>query len=599
MKRCLLLAMLAVSLVSRGAETNAPSPNYWTMGKPGHPPAGLEVSLVADRTNYFLGETILLHYRIHNASTNSFKISVGGDYGGSTRADRFIVAAVSADGKPVADPTPLMRNFGGGLMPGGEIKPGEDWFEKVWVLEYCRFNAPGIYTIHAFHDLGFGEKTTSDSRETACTIQLRAPSEAEAGAILVEAENAKPDYGSTCGKKGEARLDYHCLRWPTFLKPLQQRAQTGNENALEGMASIRTLDATRALVQLLEQTNTTFAAKAARTLEVRLPHPDGDFSGPWGKERRQFIIEGAWDKSFSRPVREGCVRLLAQKERGDFLLAVSLLRLIGTTNELPALKRALAFAVVQTNAEYLADIHYPAPIRVCDSLAGTLLGLDAKFADRLDPDESPEHLLLYLDQHGGADKTFSEADVKFFSRALKHELPYLRMKALENLPKEIPAALESDVTRCLTDANIGVQNYAFLAAQRMRNPAHRGIALKVLQSTKDEWLRGNAQQLADKYAARYEIAMAWCAHLVPPKDVNDYTLHDALRHLLEMTTGRLSGGGGFYPSFTAKDAEALRGRWEKFLTENKGAINAGTIFTNSPTGVPAHLLPSGWSLNPR
>ena len=267
MKASLLFAMLAVLLVSRGAQTNAPLPNYWAMGQPGHSPAGLEVSLVADRTNHFLGENILLHYRIHNASTNSFKISVGGDYRGSTRADRFTVTAYSTDGKPVADPTPWMRNFGGGLMPGGEIKPGEDWFEKVWVIEYCRFDAPGTYTIHAFHDLGFGEKTASDPRETSCTIQLRAPSEAEAEAILVEAENAKPDDGSTWGKKGEARLDYRCIRWPRFLQPLQKRAQSGNDNALEGIASIRTADATRALVKLLEHTNPLSRPRQRRRLK--------------------------------------------------------------------------------------------------------------------------------------------------------------------------------------------------------------------------------------------------------------------------------------------------------------------------------------------
>ena len=167
-------------------------------------------------------------------------------------------------------------------MPNSEIKPGEDWFEKVWVIEYCRFDAPGTYTIHAFHDLGFGEKAASDPRETSCIIQLRAPGEAEAEAILVAAENATPDYGPTWGKEGEARLDYHCIRWPTFLKPLQKRAQAANDKALEGIASIHTLDATRALVQLLELTNTAFTAKAAQALEVRLPHPDSDFNGPWG-----------------------------------------------------------------------------------------------------------------------------------------------------------------------------------------------------------------------------------------------------------------------------------------------------------------------------
>jgi hypothetical protein len=597
MKAIFIFFALMAAGLCRGAETNAQFDNFGTQGKPGKVPAGLEVSLVADKTNFFLGENILLHYRIHNASSNTLKISVGGDYRGSTRADRFTVTAVSGDGIPVADPTPFMRNFGGGLMPNSDIKPGEDWFENVWVIEYCRFDAPGSYTIHSFHDLGFGEQMAADPRETSCTIQLRAPSEAEAEAILAEAETAKPNYGSTWGKKGEARLDYKCIRWPAFLEPLERRAQRGNSDALEGITSIRTLDATRALVRLLEHTNIAFAAQAAQQLEVRLLHPESDFTGPWGKERRQFVMGSVWDESLGQPVREFCVRLLLRKERGGILTATSLLRLIGTTNEMPALKQALAYAVVQTNAEYLSDIHYPAPIRVCDALAGTLAGLEAKIADKFDPDESPENLLLYLDQHGGADKAFSDADVRFFHKAMRHDLPFLRMKALENLPKEIPAALEDDITHCLSDNNLGVQNYAFLAAPRMQNPAHRDIALAVLKSADDEWLRQNAQQLADKYGARYESAMAWCAHLVAPKDINDYTLHNALGDLLHMTTGRYSGGGPFYPSFTDKDAKALRERWEKFLTENRNQINAGKTFTNQPTGVPSDLIPPGWTLN--
>jgi len=297
-------------------------------------------------------------------------------------------------------------------------------------------------------------------------------------------------------------------------------------------------------------------------------------------------------------VREFCVRLLRQKERGGILTATSLLRLIGTTNELPAMKQALAYAVVQTSAEYLSDIRYPAPIRVGDALAGTMLGLDPRIADKFEPEESAENLLLYLDQHGGADKTFSDAEVRCFSKAMKSDLPYLRMKALENLSKEIPAALGDEITHCLSDNNLGVQNYAFLAAQRVRNPAHRDIALAVLKSADDEWLRQSAQQLADKYGSRYESAMAWCAHLVAPKDNNDYTMHDTLRELLLMTAGRNSGGGGFYPSFTDQDAKTLRERWEEFLTENRNQINAGKTFTNLITGVPADLIPPGWTLNP-
>ena len=180
-------------------------------------PTGIKISLENDKTNYFLGENILLYYRIENTGSNGFKISVGGDYRGSTRADRFKVTATSAAGKPVADPTPDMKNFGGGLMPNSEIKPGSNWFENVHVIEYCRFDEPGTYTIHAFHDLGFGEKRAADPREVSMTINLQAPTEERARAILVEDETVKTYHGNTWGQKGEARVDYHCIRWPAFL----------------------------------------------------------------------------------------------------------------------------------------------------------------------------------------------------------------------------------------------------------------------------------------------------------------------------------------------------------------------------------------------
>src|SRR5262245_3699926 len=79
-------------------------------------PEGIKVTLVTERTQYFLGENILLQYRITNTGAGPFKISVGGDYRGSTRADRFMVtAATSPGGQPVPDPTPGMKNWGGGL----------------------------------------------------------------------------------------------------------------------------------------------------------------------------------------------------------------------------------------------------------------------------------------------------------------------------------------------------------------------------------------------------------------------------------------------------------------------------------------------------
>ena len=200
-------SLLVTFLLAGVCHAQTDDGSFWHGSGQHELPDGIRINLESDRTNYFLGENIVLYYHITNGASNAFKISVGGDYRGSTRPDRFKVRAVSADAKPVADPTPGMRNFGGGFMSGSEIRQGTNWYEHVHVIEYCRFDGPGIYDVHAFHDLGFGKKRAADSRDVSMTIRLQAPSEEQAEAILVADETAKPYYGSTWGQKGEVRLE--------------------------------------------------------------------------------------------------------------------------------------------------------------------------------------------------------------------------------------------------------------------------------------------------------------------------------------------------------------------------------------------------------
>jgi hypothetical protein len=589
MKKIFVAGWLVYALARIWATADQPE-EHWMWGS-NDLPAGIKITLESDRTNYFLGENILLYYHIENTGSNAFKISVGGDYRGSSRADRFKVTATAADGKPVTDPTPVVMNFGG-LMPNSEIKPGSNWFESIHVIEYCRFDEPGSYTIHAFHDLGFGKKHDVEPRETSMTIKLQAPTEEQARAILVEDETAKPYNGNTWGQKGEARLDYHCLRWPTFLQPLIERAQNGHQNAVEGIASIHTLEATRALVDLL---SSEIPKQAAAFLEWRLPHSTNEFQGNWGEMRRQLFVENAWDDTFAPPVRAFALQLLARTSHADFLLATKLLRRIGTQREVPALMKAIEFAVTQTNAEFLADISYPSPIRVCDALLGTVLAIDTNLNLSADEIRTAGQSLLFIARHSGGERALTKDEAAAFAKLMRHKLPYVRMKALENLPKEIPPLLAELVTERMTDSNVGVQNYAFLAAERMQEPRHCDIALAVLKSTTDDqWLGSAAHRLALKYGARYECAMGWASRLVVPKDINDYATHRALQHLFEITVGR-GPNGGFTPRLDPASAQALRERWEKFLTANKNRIQAGHTFQLGDKDMPADLLPGGWN----
>jgi len=371
---------------------------------------------------------------------------------------------------------------------------------------------------------------------------------------------------------------------------LIERARNGNQDALAGIASIRTLDATRALVNLLGYTNTAFALQAATHLEVRLPHSTNEFQGPWGEINKQSFVGNAWDEKLGLPVRDFSLQLLKSTNRSDLLVASALLKRIGTQREAPSLLKALEFAVIQTNAEFLADIRYPPPIRVCDSLLGTAMTINSNLNVSAGNIQTPGQALLFIAKHGGSGRVLTKKDEATFAKFLNHPLAYVRMKALESLPNEITASLTEIVTKCMTDPNVAVQNYAFAAAKRMQEPQHVEIALAVLKSSGDQWLRWAAQDIAMKYGARYECAMAWASRLRASGGAVDGAAGDAMDRLFRILIGpnaRNLSVSLDVPKNTP-DAEKLWNRWEEFLTANKDKIEAGYEF--QPNELPAANL---------
>jgi hypothetical protein len=152
------------------------------------------------------------------------------------------------------------------------------------------------------------------------------------------------------------------------------------------------------------------------------------------------------------------------------------------------------------------------------------------------------------------------------------------MKALEVLPEKIPSSLNDVITRCMTDSNLGVQNYAFLAALRMELPAHRDIALAVLKSEDDEWLQRSAIEIALKCGGRFDCAMVLASRLAPAKDINDYSPHRTIQNLFEIVVGKKTSGQLSKPN-NAEEANGMRQQWREFLSENKAKLDSGYQFT--------------------
>ncbi|KKL24371.1 hypothetical protein LCGC14_2415990, partial [marine sediment metagenome] len=117
---------------------------------------GVKLQLVLDKDEFFLGENVLLHYRISNGGDAPFTIDMGGDgrTPGANRPLRFKVVATDARGKAVEDPFPAPMNMGGHGGPR-KLKPGEVFWESLALMRYCDFQKPGTYTVRVYHDLGW------------------------------------------------------------------------------------------------------------------------------------------------------------------------------------------------------------------------------------------------------------------------------------------------------------------------------------------------------------------------------------------------------------------------------------------------------------
>src|SRR4051794_34729244 len=79
-------------------------PESWSENNSTPRPAGAEIALETDRTEYWIGENVLVHFVVKNTGAEPFAISTGGDYRGAPRHLRFQVTAVDEQGREAEDP---------------------------------------------------------------------------------------------------------------------------------------------------------------------------------------------------------------------------------------------------------------------------------------------------------------------------------------------------------------------------------------------------------------------------------------------------------------------------------------------------------------
>jgi len=575
----LFVAVLAVAL--------AANLDLYGGGKPPVPP-GARVVLELDKTEFFLGENVLVHYRLENLGKAPFQVEYGGDYRFASRHLRFQVTATGPDGKAVDDPDPS-GFYMGGLGGTFEVKPGESYVQSLPLTRYCRFEAPGTYTLRVKHDLGWKEEGGARKvpvGETKLTLVMPTPDQARD--VVVAMDRLPKDTGGMAGKKSDPYPDFTALGYAVYLPLLVDRAEAKSADALAGLGTIAEPEATRALIRLTGHRDAKFALDAARTLNDRLPDPELEGKlGPRNvfdnarKAARLRLSGRSWRAGFAPEVRARARTLLAARGVDEVGCGAFMIECVGTPDDLPDLIAALDRAVTQTAEKAREQGIYPVPRGDCQELLRAARMLVLRGVTVPDSPKSPGEAALWLTALKERPAFRPVGWEGVFLDLLAHKIHYLRSLALVSLAEPVPPSVAGPLADRLpglvADPDVDVQIAACTLAGKMKAVGAKGSVLKVLTTVgPDDWLATTATDAAGELGALPEALEIWADRLGEPG-----MAVPAITALIRVA--RYTGGYGFDGAVADDEALALRPRWRAFLREHREAIATGRRF---PAGGP-------------
>lgn len=575
-----VLLFIALQTLCIIPQITAGQPSMWELNAKRPVPAGAKVTLEIDRPEYFLGENVLVHFTLENTGDQPFEADFGGDYRGATRALRFKVTAVDESGQLVEDPD-TSEFCGGGFGGPRQLKPGDRFSESLPLMRYCRIMRPGRYTIRVTHDYGWRE---GDRKRPVGEINVafKMPTGSEAEAVVATMEKLPDSPNNMIGERARDYSDFSVIRQPIYLKPLLQRVERGNLNALEGICWIASTEATKALIDLATNKDPKLALEAARTLTARLPEPSlnstNGFSGfpPFTREACRLLARDSWDPILAPAVRAIATNYLAHMEIEYVTTGASMISAVGTTNEAPSVRTALD--------------------RALGPITGSRRGAND---DILDQPEGVRELLYAMTVLHTRGYTIDEENLRgdtafllYFTWLAEQPPPRpqrwlellnayginghypIRVAALNSIPQPVPEECLGFVESRMTDDDLGVVLTACMVAGRSGNQRFMKPLLEIVATERDQSLVSSASYAAQKLGANYDLLDAWADRLAD-EQLCPWALNQLVSIIERNPQAWLDQSG---LSNTRGGRLALRRAWKAFLARHETEIRQGKKF---------------------
>lgn len=581
-------------------------------------PEKARVTLQPRRTDYFLGENIIMDFQVENTGDEPFSLAAGGDYRGGTRAGRFRITARDEQGHIALDPHPIQMNFGG-LFSAFTLNKGQIWTQTLSILPYCRFETPGEYTVSVSHDLGWKPAPHHPLPVAQAHIRLAMPTLTQARKIVDDLAKLPEHQPVSWGHENPQNwADFSALHYPIYLPLLESKIRAGDARYLPSVAALETPEATRFLIELLDA-KPEFARQAATILSARLPLDNALKSLPTDeanvraeRELRRQRVANSWRDEFRAPLALYARRALQSDKSETLRLGAELIQSIGAPADYPFVMAALEKCLEKTERQ--PRWQFVGEERGEDNNDGwqlqdscvMLMQAASQLQKRaaLPPENSvtAAQWAVQIEKMKTDSNRLKSAWANVVAPVLRHKLPFIRQLALESLqpqmnlqaspiswrPTNLAPVVRAALPALLADSDISVRAAACDLAAASRDRSLVPDVLKNLAQTRNTWDVGAANHAARDLGASFPAAQIWAARLEQPK-----MFRLAINSLIELTTGR---GPSSYRTDGAEQGAIFGPRWQKFLQAHAKTLAAGQKIASAQ--LPRDLYPADWSLKP-
>jgi hypothetical protein len=564
--------------------------------------AAAVVSIEHAKQEYFLGENVILQWRIRNVGDVPLKFSHGGD--GRTpdanRALRFKVEVYDANGKLAVDPYPNPMNFGG--MGGAPtLQPGEDYWDELQLMRYREITTPGTYTVKVYHDLGWEKNSHREYGEgfdrstippaprqapiATTTIRFLKPDAKQARQVVDELLAMAPNSGRSDGERGQPYADFELVRYPVYLPLMKEMLENGDVRGLDAIGAMAFPEATAVLLDVKKHKNTEFVTKANRMMLIRT-----NLYYRGSASRASYLRERSWTDELKKVALASTWPMVAGNDREEIIQGARLIQTLGTKNDLPAVIKTLDRVLVLFKDNAIEQQSYPRPGNASEALANASLALLKLGATPPSTAATPGNAIVWL-KALGSDKTFRPAGWSETARNLiKHEIPFIREVAIRNLPQSLDEPTAAAIAVALHDKFIPVQSAACELAWRAKLKVCAAPLIEVLKTTDNMWVMNSAIYAAVDCGVPNDQVLEICVSRLDPENV-DWN-HHLFLDFVRLAIKNHSGSSGSEDAWRGRTRE-IQAAWLEMIKAHRQELRDRKLFKPDDPALPKAMFPAG------